>query len=121
SRRDPGAGRRCARPGLLNLHLGEDGRRDQKQQSAHILHFRFSFSCSSRQRILPVAVFGSASTNSTRRGALKAAIFSRAQSMMSFDVVFFEAFFRTMTALTVSPRYSSRAPITHASWIAGWA
>ena len=48
--------------------------------SNQIPHFRFSSSCSLRQKTFPVAVLGSASTNSTTRGTLKAAMCSRAQA-----------------------------------------
>src|ERR1700752_2564185 len=91
---------------LARMRKDQAGEQEQRQQreSHWRLIFLFSSSCSLRQRILPVAVFGSSSTNSTRRGTLNAAIFSRAQSMMSFEEVFFEVLFRTITAFTVSPR-----------------
>lgn len=64
-----------------------------------------SASCSTRHRIFPVADRGSASTNSTMRGALYAAITSCAQSTISSAPTRPRIASRsTTTAFTVSPR-----------------
>src|ERR1019366_2727023 len=65
-------------------------------------------------RTLPVAVSGSTSTNSTTRGTLKFAMWSRLQPMMSACVRTAPGF-STTNAIPTSPRRSSRMPIT-AAW-----
>src|SRR5207245_40624 len=75
--------RRCPRPGILDFNLSQRRARQQSEQKQGMSHFRFSFSCSSRHRIFPVAVLGSSATNSTTRGTLNAAMWARAHSMMS--------------------------------------
>src|SRR6185295_5172615 len=60
-----------ARPRLvdLDLRLCRSRRKQQREsENPHCAFLLVSSSCSLRQKILPVAVFGSASTNSTTRG-----------------------------------------------------
>jgi PiT family inorganic phosphate transporter len=100
-------GRRRADPGLFDLDLSPRGRGKQGNYESERSHecLRFSSSWSLRQNILPLAVRGSSSTNSMMRGTLKAAIFSRAQSVICAGVTWPRASsFKTMNALTVSPR-----------------
>src|SRR5690606_11379852 len=79
-----------------------------------------SFSCSRRHMTLPEPDLGRLSTNSTTCGTLYAAMCSRAQLRMSSALVEPRASSRsTITALTDSPRYGSRVPITQASSTAG--
>src|SRR5690606_26145636 len=101
--------RRCASRGQQKRNAEGEGPRPwaKGDYCQHVFHcvFRFSCSCNSRHRILPVAVLGSASTNSTTRGTLNAAMRLRAQSMISpgLSRPFADAL-GTTTALTVSPR-----------------
>src|ERR1044071_2839104 len=98
--------RRRSYPGVAHLHLPKCGKGNEKRNNKqNAAHFRFSSSWSLRHRILPVAVRGSSSTNSTMRGTLNAAIFPRAHSMISWArTAPFACGFSTMTAFTVSPR-----------------
>src|SRR3954470_2480630 len=104
---DAGARGRGAHPRLFDLDLRPRRRGDQEQSKGEKSHevFLFSSSWSLRQKIFPVAVRGSSSTNSTIRGTLNAAILPRAQSVSSTAVTrFLASGFNTTSALTVSPR-----------------
>src|SRR6185295_15729363 len=120
--RNGGAGCGSACPRLLDLHLGQRRAGCKQQYPKQVFHLRSSSSWSFLQNIFPVAVLGSASTNSTNRGALKAAILPRAQSMISAASVLPRApALSTTTAFTVSPRCGSLAAMTQASSMSGCA
>src|SRR6185369_2264656 len=82
--------RRRTHPGVADFHLRPRGTGVEHQTQCDVFHdvLRYSSSWSLRQRILPVAVRGSSSTNSTMRGTLKAAIFPRAHSMIACGSIF---------------------------------
>src|SRR5215204_4234045 len=86
--------------------------------SAPVFAHRDPASRSSRRRILPETVFGSSSRMSMLRGHLYAASRSR-QKAISSSVSARAPGLRLTNARTVSPRYSSGAPTTAASWTAG--